>query len=592
MLLQPLSDFIDNNSPISDSPITYWYEGYCPQKGSLQRLPRTSMAEAVAYGLMKYLANDKRYSREGKMYGVLIVEVLSGEECGKQKVIKAFSGLLNSSARVDDWAPQISGRDEVAYDEARTLVDLEGMKQEIIKLQQITQRQEYQKLSCEFEVQLQEMSDRHQNNKLQRQRQRQIFSETLTGIDLTEALEEMNEQSRRDGMEKRRLKSDRHSMMRPLQQLIETADNRIRELKQQRKELSRKLQTQMHQAYSLMNFLGQSQSLQQLIPQGLPTGTGDCCAIKLLNYAAIHNLKPIAMAEFWWGDKIPDKQDKIPDKQDKIPDKQDKIQGKFYGACLERCQPLMGFLLSGLKSFSPTDNINSLSIINNQQKELEYFGKEAIIYQDQWLIAVNKPSGLLSVNGRYSHTQDSVLSRLPYLLSDNISYNISQHPPLYPVHRLDQDTSGILLIARDLETYRQLSKQFQEREIHKIYEAILSGALDINIHEGIIELPLWGNPENRPYQQVNWEYGKPSITKFKVISTKANNTHIEFIPLTGRTHQLRVHAADYRGLGLPILGDKLYGSKIVNRLHLHAREIIFWHPKLDKNIHLHIPAKF
>lgn len=561
MVLQPLSDFINKNSTTSNSPITYWYEGYCPETGSLQRLPRTAQAEAVAYGLMKYLANDKRYCREGKMYGVLIVEIHSGEESGQQKVLKAFSGLLNGSAVVDGWVPQISGRDEVAFDEARTLVDLEAMKQEIIKLQQIPEREGYQKLSQEFELELRSMSDRHQSNKQQRQSQRQIFSQTLTGIDLTQALEKLNEESRWHGIEKRRLKSDRDSMVKPLQQIIEIADNRIRELKQQRKELSRKLQTQMHQAYSLMNFLGQSQTLQQLIPQGLPTGTGDCCAIKLLHYAATHNLKPIAMAEFWWGDH----------------NNQSKIQEQFYGACLERCQPLMGFLLSGLKPNSPVEIFNYSFTIKNPEKCLDNFAKEAIIYEDKWLIAVNKPSGLLSVPGRYSHNQDSVLTRLSYLFNGHIiNDNNYKNIDLYPIHRLDQDTSGILLIARDLETYRLLTKQFQQREVNKVYEAIVSGVVDKN--EGIIDLPLWGNPENRPYQEVNWEYGKPSLTKFQVLGIESNNTHIEFIPLTGRTHQLRVHAADYRGLGLPILGDKLYGVRVNSRLYLHARELTFQHP--------------
>jgi tRNA pseudouridine32 synthase/23S rRNA pseudouridine746 synthase len=179
---------------------------------------------------------------------------------------------------------------------------------------------------------------------------------------------------------------------------------------------------------------------------------------------------------------------------------------------------------------------------------------------------VNKPAGLLSVPGRYSNTFDSVLSRLRHQLSDGMA--------IMAVHRLDQATSGILLLARNPQTYRQLSQQFQQRQVHKVYEAVLSGW--VTTDQGEIALPLWGNPENRPYQQVDEVRGKPSLTRFQVMAREGNYTRVEFIPLTGRTHQLRVHAADSRGIGIPILGDRFYGCRAVaSRLHLHARELRF-----------------
>ena len=218
----------------------------------------------------------------------------------------------------------------------------------------------------------------------------------------------------------------------------------------------------------------------------------------------------------------------------------------------------MGFLLSGLKPNKPE-----------------------IIYEDKWLIVVNKSSGLLSVPGRYSHNQDSVISRLRYLYNQEIM----------AIHRLDQDTSGILLIAKDVVTCSQLSQQFQQRQIHKVYEALLTGSLAIN--EGEINLPLWGNPDNRPYQEVNLAQGKPSLTHFRVMNIEGDYTRVEFVPLTGRTHQLRVHAADKRGLGMTILGDKLYGClKSVSRLYLHARELSFYHPQLGKILHLQVKTPF
>ena len=200
-----------------------------------------------------------------------------------------------------------------------------------------------------------------------------------------------------------------------------------------------------------------------------------------------------------------------------------------------------------------------------------------ILYEDEWLIAVNKPPGLLSVPGRYRDTFDSVLSRLRHLLPDGIA--------IATVHRLDQETSGILLLARNQQTHRQLSQQFQQRQVHKVYEAVLSGC--VTIDRGAIALPLWADPQNRPYQKVDWLRGKPSLTHFQVIAKEGDYTRIEFMPLTGRTHQLRVHAADLRGIGVPILGDRLYGCRaIASRLHLHARELRFEHPQSGQTLHL------
>jgi tRNA pseudouridine32 synthase / 23S rRNA pseudouridine746 synthase len=246
------------------------------------------------------------------------------------------------------------------------------------------------------------------------------------------------------------------------------------------------------------------------------------------------------------------------------------VQGEFYGACVERCQPLMGFLLAGLLS---------------QPAELAL----TIIYEDEYLIAVDKPGGLLSVPGRTIDLQDSVLTRLRQL-----------YPEIYTVHRLDRDTSGILLLARDKQTYRHLSQQFEHRQIHKVYEAILGGILEIEQGSNaqahplrVVDLPLWGDPLDRPRQQVDFNLGKPSLTKFQVLEHIDGYTRIEFMPVTGRTHQLRVHAADDRGLGMCILGDRLYGCQAnAKRLHLHARELTFTHPYTLERIQLQTQSPF
>jgi tRNA pseudouridine32 synthase / 23S rRNA pseudouridine746 synthase len=668
VVLHAFSDFLNSNFAINNSSPSYYYEGCSPQSTERLKLPRTPISEAIAYGLMQHLAKDDCYAREGKMYGVLLVELPNGE----QRILKAFSGLLNGYSVVEGWVPPIPGRDEVALEEARTLAELDAIKQEILTLKQLSDRQQYETLSAEFEQQLQAMSDRHRHCKHQRQEKRQQICNTLTGATLTLALEQLDAESRQQGIERRQLKRQQNLVLHPLQELIAAADVRIRELKQQRKVLSRQLQAQMHAAYSLTNFAGRSRSLQQLMPQGSPTGTGDCCAPKLLHYAAIHHLKPLAMAEFWWGASSVNqveggrrqeaggrRQESGGGRQESGGGRQesggrrqesggrrqeaggrrqesggrrqeaersfppaflDKIQGEFYGACAERCQPLMGFLLSGLKPISiPNSAADFSRDLENLSLNLSPTRRETlnlpptlvgkgvrglgfssafphdlncqnsaedtlpIIYEDEWVIAVNKAAGLLSVPGRYHDRQDSVLSRLCNLLPDGMA--------IAAVHRLDQETSGILLLARDRQTHRQLSQQFQQRQVHKVYEALLSGF--VRVEQGTIELPLWGDPENRPYQQVDWQRGKASLTQFQVMAREGDYTRVEFTPLTGRSHQLRVHAADGRGLGITILGDRLYGCCVVtNRLHLHARELCFEHPRSGETLHLQVKTPF
>ncbi|HAC64438.1 MAG TPA: RNA pseudouridine synthase [Cyanothece sp. UBA12306] len=547
--LAKISEFIQDNDILNDLSVDYWYQGYCPQTGQLLRLPRTKTIEAIALGLMAQLSRDDRYSYEGKMYGVLLVETSTGE----LRVIKAFSGLLLGKNNVEGWVPCLLGKEKIALEELETLEKLEAIKQQIITLKQLPQRQQYQNLCQEWETRLQNLAIIHQQKKQKRQKQREYLSNKLEKKQLKIAFNKLDLESQKDGITKRNLKKQKEQILKPLKEFIEQKDDQIFKLKLQRKELSRQLQKQMHQVYSLTNFAGQSTSLQDLISAGLPTGTGECCAPKLLNYAAKNNLKPLAMAEFWWGKASKDG---------------DKRSGQFYPACPERCQPIMGFLLSGLSlNFGLKENHLELDLI----------------YQDQWIIAVNKPAGLLSVPGRYYQTFDSVLTRLQNLLPEA--------EELMTVHRLDQETSGILLLARDRQTQSQLSQQFEQRKIEKIYEAILAGSLVVK--QGVIELPLGGDPNNRPYQKVDWKKGKPSTTYFQIIAQEGDYTRVQFIPLTGRTHQIRIHAVDQQGLGVVILGDRLYGcSSNANRLHLHAKELKFEHPQLQKTIKLHLQTPF
>lgn len=537
-MLHPLSEFAsefardERDEGSSDAP-SYWYEGRCPQSGVMLRLPRTPFVEAIARSLMAQLGGGDRLP-DGKMFGVLLVELPSGE----QGVLKAFSGSWQGRQPIEGWVPAIPGREEVAGEEAQTLEALEAMKAELMALQHHPERSRHTALKQHYDDRLRALSECHRHRKHQRQHQRQACA-LLPPDQRRVRLEQLDDESRRDGLERRHLKQERDRVLVPLEGTIAAISDRMHLLKQQRKALSQQLQRQMYTAYRLTNFAGLSRSLEDVVlGAGIPTGTGDCCAPKLLHAAAVLGCRPLAMAEFWWGQPSADGR---------------KHAGQFYGACEERCQPLMGFLLSGLTPTSST---------------------LPILYEDEWILAVHKPAGLLSVPGRYRDRQDSVLSRLT-----------SNEAPLLPVHRLDQDTSGILLLAKERLTQRHLSQQFHQHRVHKVYEAVLNGMLQPDA--GTIALPLGPNPGDRPRQRVDWQQGKPSTTHFRVIARTEAQTRVELIPITGRTHQIRVHAAAPEGLGMAILGDRLYGCPdAAQRLHLHARELHIHHPHTHTPLHL------
>lgn len=549
-MLFNLSDFLDNWDHLVDQPPTYWYEGICPKTNQLLRLPRTPLVEAIADQLIQQLNQINEPFYRGKMYGILLVKTPLGD----LKVLKAFSGLAIDKLNLDEWIPPISGKAQVILEEKRTVANLDELKDKITQLQALSDREKLIQLQQKFEEELQSLKNQHRQGKLIRQQKREYFQETLSGSALKLAIDQLNDQSYQDTKELKKFKDQWKEILQPFQEIVTAADHKIHQYKQRRKFLSRQLQSQLFQAYSITNFGGESRSLDSFMTEGaFPTGTGECCAPKLLHYAAIHLLTPVAMAEFWWG-----------------KDTYDKTSGQFYGACEERCQPLMGFLLSGLNLTENPSYVEDIKI--------------EILYEDSVLIAVNKPAGLLSVPGRYFDKQDSILSRLRHLYEDGLSFRA--------IHRLDQDTSGILLIARNGMIQNLLSQQFRRRKINKVYEALLEGILSQD--QGIIKLPLWGDPYHRPYQSVNWEKdkGKSSVTRFKVINREEKYTRIEFIPLTGRTHQLRVHASHSEGLGIPILGDRLYGSSSYFRLCLHARELSFIHPETQDKMSLKANTPF
>lgn len=542
VVLHSLAEFVEG---VPEGEPDYYYQGRCPRTQRWLQLPRTPLAKAVAKGLMAQLQRDERYSQEGKMYGVLLVATADGG----QGVLKAFSGDL-AEPLSDGWVPTMAGLSPTSLQlqgqslsiaQSQTVAALDTIREQLVHLQQRLDQSPFQALAQQFDQRRQRLKERHARRRLERQQLRRELQDSLEGEDLAVALAGLDEESRRDGLERKRLKAECDRILLPLRQIIEEINAEASSLKRRRKELSRQLQAQLHQAYQLINFSSETRSLADL--GNLPTGTGDCAAPKLLQYAAVRGFKPLAMAEFWWGPATADKQ-----------------PGHFYGACAERCQPIMGFLLSGIES---TDSPRM---------------PLPLIYEDPWLIAVDKPAGLLSVPGRTLAKQDSVLLRLQQQLATE---------SLFPVHRLDQDTSGVLLLSRNLEAYKNLQQQFQHRGVIKVYEARLS--VTVPITSGTIDLPLWGDPEDRPRQSVNYKRGKVSRSDYRIFS---EGTRVEFWPRTGRTHQLRVHSAHPKGLGSPILGDRLYGGRPADRLYLHAKEISLHHPHTAKPLTFKAPVPF
>jgi len=352
---------------------------------------------------------------------------------------------------------------------------------------------------------------------------------------------------------------------------------------EQRAALSRNLMKEIHDLYRLTNFNGETKPLSDILGkrQGIPAGTGDCCAPKLLNYAALNGLKPIGLSEFYWG------------KESKSGARQHR---EFYPACKEKCQPILGFMLceSGKRNDGTTEQWNTGRMeyrndgmmgkrnTGNFPSAFNHFTLP-IIHSDSDFVVVVKPSGLLSVPGKGPKNQDCVTARIKALYP-----NCPDHPE---VHRLDMDTSGLIVVALNKKSHRELSRQFHDRETKKRYIALLDGELQGD--EGTIELPFRLDVDNRPRQIYDPVHGKIGITHWKTLSADPGKTRVEFTPITGRTHQLRVHAASEHGLGVPIIGDRLYGTGTApGQLKLHACFLSFTHPRTGERMRFNSEPPF
>lgn len=351
--------------------------------------------------------------------------------------------------------------------------------------------------------------------------------------------------------EYRRLKKRHRLAIDQLNQRLKDYEATVNVLKAKRKTMSEKLQRQLFELFVVQNACGESMDVATIFERRLnalpPGGTGECCAPKLLQYAYLHHYTPVSMAEFWVG---------------LSPQGQVRHHGHYYPACRSKCLPLLEFMLQGLDVED-----NPLSVAPSK-------GSLEVVYEDQWLIVVDKPAGMLTVPGK-DEGATSLLEIVRTMLPESES--------ALEVHRLDQATSGLVVFAKSHEVQKQLRLQFEERKVSKTYLALLDGTP--HQKKGIIELPLRPEPDDRPRQVVDMKNGKEAITKYQVLEYRGDHTLVEFTPLTGRTHQLRVHASHPQGLNCPIVGDMLYGIAS-DRLYLHAKTLCFTHPITNKLIRL------
>lgn len=485
----------------------------------------------------------------GKMFGVLVVK----NKLNELGFLAAFSGkLANANHHAYFVPPLFDMLEETGFfrTEERQLTainleiekkeksaDFEQAKIEFSELEE-TAKQELTKIRLQFQV-----------NRKNRKQERQKGKLNLAEAEFETLIQELNSQSIADHYflkdETKRWKK----LLEIAHEKLSEFSDQILALKEERKERSAALQQKLFEQYRFLDARLTEKSLLQIFEVELQkspiSGAGECAAPKLLQHAFKNGYQIISMAEFWWGAS---------------PASEIRQHKHFYPACKSKCEPILGHMLKGVL------------MDKNVLKEAQYDSSELeVLFEDEFLMAINKPAEMLSVPGKTP--QLSVYSIL------HEKYPQFTGPLL--VHRLDMSTSGILLIAKTKEIHFELQKQFINRTINKRYVALLDGK--ISEKQGEINLPLRVDLEDRPRQLVCFEHGKNAKTKWVKISDEHDKTRIHFYPITGRTHQLRVHAAHQFGLNAPILGDDLYGKK-ANRLHLHAELLKFTHPISGKII--------
>ena len=610
------------------------------------------LAEAASLELQRYIADADLMSTEkgcGKMFGVLVVEYDDESGALQRGFLAAYSGLLGGR---NDWpyfvppvfdAQQPDGHFKCTEREISAINrEIAAIEHDAEYLQSVEQREETKKrLQAEVDAFKAEVDAAKARRDARRK----------SGAPLSE--EQQAEMIRESQFMKAELRRRRKAMEQAESTLNTQHSTFLKSLQRKRKQMSDELQRWLFSAYRMLNAKGEERDLIDIFREYThampPAGAGDCCAPKLLQYAYLHRLRPVCMAEFWWGES---------------PASEIRHHLHYYPACRSKCLPILTHMLKGL------------DVAPNPLAKKRHTAEPRVLYADEYIMVVDKPAGMLSVPGKAesvrSEFSDSAnISVEEYFANlqlptnsqftteqftigeaDNLKLKIQNSKFLKAAHRLDMDTSGLLVLARTEEAYVELQRQFASRETVKRYEAVLSGvpkhivggygipAVAIanscshlyfygqglrqecrsllrlepfaiqfaKYSSGCISLPLIADINDRPRQRVDMEHGKPALTLYNIVEVRAvdantavayttkkvdkGRTLIHLYPKTGRTHQLRVHCAHPLGLACPILGDPLYGTERADRMYLHAAELTFRHPVTGETMHFLSPSGF
>ncbi len=559
------------------------------------------LAEAASLELQRHIADADLMSTEkgcGKMFGVLVVEYEDEEGALQRGFLAAYSGLLGGR---NDWpyfVPPVFDAQQPDGHFKRTEREISAINREIAAiehapeyLQSVAQHEQTKKrLQAEVDAFKAEVDAA----KVRRDARRK------SGEPLSE--EEQAEMIRESQFMKAELRRRRKAMEQAESTLNTQHSTFLKSLQRKRKQMSDELQRWLFAAYRMLNAKGEERDLIDIFREYThampPAGAGDCCAPKLLQYAYLHHLRPVCMAEFWWGES---------------PASEIRHHLHYYPACRSKCLPILTHMLKGL------------DVAPNPLAQKRHTAEPRVLYADEYIMVVDKPAGMLSVPGKAesvrSEASDSANISVEEYFANNSKLKIQNSKFLKAAHRLDMDTSGLLVLARTEEAYVELQRQFASRETVKRYEAVLSGVPTQNSKlktqnssaqpSGCLEaisLPLIADINDRPRQRVDMEHGKPALTLYNIVEVRAvdantavayttkkvdkGRTLIHLYPKTGRTHQLRVHCAHPLGLACPILGDPLYGTERADRMYLHAAELTFRHPVTGKTMHFLSPSGF
>ena len=569
------------------------------------------LAEAASEELQHYIATTGLMSAEtgcGKMFGVLVVEYEDEEGALQRGFLAAYSGLLGGRNDWQYFVPPVFDAQQPDGHFKRTEREISAINREISAiehdpqyLQSMAQHEETMKrLQAEVEAFKVEVDAAKARRDARRK----------SGEPLSE--EEQAEMVRESQFMKAELRRRRKAMEQAESTFHNPRATLLKSLQFQRKQMSDELQRWLFAAYRMLNAKGEERDLIDLFREYThampPAGAGDCCAPKLLQYAYQHRLRPVCMAEFWWGES---------------PASEIRHHLHYYPACRSKCLPILTHMLKGL------------DVAPNPLAQKRHTVEPRVLYADEYILVVDKPAGMLSVPGK---ADDSASVSVEEYFANNSKLKIQNSKFLKAAHRLDMDTSGLLVLARTEQAYVELQRQFASRETVKRYEAVLSGvpkhttphstfrsdvpepitqnsrfktqnsSTQPNGCLGAISLPLIADINDRPRQRVDMEHGKPALTLYNIVEVRAadantavayttkkadkGRTLVHLYPKTGRTHQLRVHCAHPQGLACPILGDPLYGTERADRMYLHAAELTFRHPITGEPMHFLSPSGF